>query len=383
MEMTPGAVRNSQRFHLFERVQVFHDGQTIEAFGFDVSAEGMRLRSNRELQPGSQVAVEFSTLSGRIRIERSEVVWAQPFDARAAGHEFPVFAVRFAALEGNALETLKSFLAQATPIWSKPNETSEEADEPSEEQSSPAPAQASLPEIAETNPGRRLRLLASCVAAGVITLPICLAFRSANASAGRAPTVTPKQTTEWAAGNEPANDDVSFLNAPAAPFFDPSAEVLDPTSADDECDESTPGAASETIESVSTEAATTLEAPSEPVPPSEEPAGESVAPRAPVPQPPGSVDVRPDRDAWVLVIWHRHDTAVRAFALTKPPRYVVDVLDPDPPPAEPHGAHAPGMTRLRALAREGFVRYVVDFAGDTVPAATIERDPDSVSVRFR
>jgi hypothetical protein len=401
------AIRDARQFprvHFFDRVRVFLEDQRIEAFGLDVSAEGMRLRSNTSLLPGSRVALEFGTHQGSVRVDEAEVVWAQPFEPINVAGSLPGFGVRFLRVGQGARDNLAGFLAGAVQIRGKaavvasvpeapppepvavpnPVEVSTAPAEQSEPDESANPAAGLPPSMDDvhievdfptpTLRSSRIGPVVSRVALAAVGLAIVFGLGVAihGADATASPPTDFAQQTPLAPPTEarPSQGSASvpplvLIIAPVDPQPAPAlAASVEPKTAPANLVVTT---ADDAAENDSTEE---FEAPVSP--PARGPRAHTL----------GAMEVRPEKDAWVLVIWHRAGLKTKAFALSEPPRFVVDVFDSDAPRTETLDPGVGGVNGIRATAREGFVRYVVDFAEGKVPNSTVFRDPGAISVRF-
>jgi len=98
----------------------------------------------------------------------------------------------------------------------------------------------------------------------------------------------------------------------------------------------------------------------------------------------GSPEFEHTQDGWKMVIASSNQLEVKHFTLKNPPRLALDLQD-----AEYTGdqrtleAPAPFVARVRIGKQEGFVRFVIDFEGQKVPAHKVSPGGKEVVVLFK
>jgi len=103
------------RVDFFSKVKItVPDNSTaIDVFAGNVSAGGMFLRSNRPLDRGRKVGLEFDLNDVLVKVDEGEVVWNKPFEPISIDGSPSGMGVEFKSLSGDSRQQIESFISEA------------------------------------------------------------------------------------------------------------------------------------------------------------------------------------------------------------------------------------------------------------------------------
>jgi uncharacterized protein (TIGR02266 family) len=103
------------RVDFFSRVKVTvpDDSTAIDVFAGNVSTGGMFLRSNRPLEKGSKVGLEFDINNKPVKVDVGEVVWNKPFEPISIDGSPSGMGIEFRSLASDSRQQIESFISEA------------------------------------------------------------------------------------------------------------------------------------------------------------------------------------------------------------------------------------------------------------------------------
>ena len=437
--------RETARVDFFEPVRILiGNDQRLCLFGLDLSADGMRLRSNQPLKRGSRISLEFKTPRGPIKVDEAEVIWSEPFQAINVDGTVPGFGVKFVSVNENAKELLAGHIAESEP--SGPRRLGAKGTAASAPRRTPLPAPAPTdsaemapPTVEEGSP--HAPDASVVVQHGLASEPSQFEGEPAPLDMPLVPgfDIDPSsEASSLSALDEPwpprrarggdANRVASLASKLLAGLLilagvvgvviairgsdaesdrllaaTPRESTPGHSSPQAGVDVATPGAAPRGLPR-GTVAPPVVSAPvvsSVPRPsadakptahkvearnsgkPSTSPARTVAAKPTLASYLPGGMELKNAADSWTLTIRGTSAIKARTFALNQPARFVVDVMNPDyRGKAFSVEPGVKGVGEIRVRTGEESTRYVVDFAGGRVPASTVTRNGDRLVIRF-
>jgi uncharacterized protein (TIGR02266 family) len=108
----PADKRRHRRVDFFNPVKVVvpDDETAIDVFAGNVSKGGIFLRSNRPLNEGQRVRLNFDTGKGPVEVEQGEVRWTKKFEPISIDGSAPGMGVEFQKMSPDAQHNIESFI---------------------------------------------------------------------------------------------------------------------------------------------------------------------------------------------------------------------------------------------------------------------------------
>ena len=114
----PNDKRRHRRVDFFNPVKVVvpDDETAIDVFAGNVSKGGIFLRSNRPLNEGQRVRLNFDTGKGPVEVEQGEVRWTKKFEPISIDGSAPGMGVEFQKMSGDAQHNIESFIDEVIGV---------------------------------------------------------------------------------------------------------------------------------------------------------------------------------------------------------------------------------------------------------------------------
>ena len=427
--------RVHQRIDFFSKVKVVvpDEDTAVDVFAGNVSRGGMFLRSNRPLDRGKRVGLEFDIGEYPIKVEEGEVVWNKPFEPISIDGAPSGMGVQFRSMSDDARQRIESFIDDALEKNPAPESSEIPVSKPAPRDAPPSVKRLSS-SPAPTAPEAETRVPASQPARMKLGIPASgeagenpQADRQKQAQHPREPALPDSQAGGQMAQFStppPAKSRVllfgGFVVLVAVAVFFTLLLVMPLDEAKNEKEKPAP-AASDIKEQGSEKTGKSggektepeegkqgdavpakqpkkdeVEKPAEDSAGAEEhtgPAADKVDEEANRQEKPaesttiptvGRPDFQQTPKGWKMVIESSKPLEVKHFTLKDPPRLALDLQD-----AEYTGdqrtlqAPAPFVARVRIGKQEGFIRFVLDFEGQKVPTHKVSPGDNKIVVLFK
>jgi len=383
-----GNKRVHPRVDFFSKVKITvpDDSTAIDVFAGNVSTGGMFLRSNRPLDRGRKVGLEFDLNDVPVKVDEGEVVWNKPFEPISIDGSPSGMGVEFKSLSGDSRQQIESFISEALGDEHKQDKKEQPASRAmmkldiappaasagSDRQvptAAPDPAQSAPPSMEEEKqmaqlsqpppPRKRAFLFVGFVLlVAVVTFFVLLMIGPFDGTASKPPAqvaVTGRDAGTKDAGMQKAAAGDDKKEVKVAPFKPaPEPEKAQPT----------------TPKKETTKA--------QPLKPKKEPVTAGA----------GAVSVElpvfSESAKGLRMMLHTGvPVEEKHFTLKDPPRLAID-LQGVGFRGRTHSidSPAPFISRVRVGQREGFTRFVLDFTGKKVPGFKLIKGNEGITVIF-
>lgn len=394
--------RSHPRVDFFRKVKVTipDESTAVDLFAGNVSEGGMFLRSNRPLDKGSKIGLDFDVDEGPVRVDEGEVAWSKPFEPISIDGAPAGMGVRFTRMDDASRQRISSFIEEelhnaprsALPANPEPPPASAPVEVPAVPDDkprppAPQPARARLPlsqgaphqpggdavathaeaqgenlMVSEPPPAKSRALMFGIFVLFVAVVTFFTLYFIKPFDQG-----DPQPATNTPAGDE----------APPAPAGTGSAGSGEPAAGKTAPGETqdTPAVKQKPAPLAQNDIEDKPVTEDKPEPDEQEDSAASPGVGAPVFSRAG--------DGWRLELRASGRTATKHFTLKDPPRLVVDFKKATyTGPGHTLDAEPPFVKQVRVGEQPDFTRYVLDFEGATVPKHTLTEHPDGVTVVF-
>jgi uncharacterized protein (TIGR02266 family) len=422
--------RTHPRVDFFSKVKVVvpDESTAIDVFAGNVSKGGMFLRSNRPLEKGKKVELEFEVENQPVKVEEGEVVWNKPFEPISIDGAPSGMGVEFRQMPEDSRNLIENFIDEAlaaeppatTPAESRaePEKTPEEP-EPAPVQQAPSPQPPPPAQTVRQSPARTSPAPARMKLGIPPQEDPAVQVAKPQEPQAAVPHETPRTMEEnrMASLSTPPPRKKSFflfglfvLIVAVATFF---ILMMIMPSEESTGKKDTPKKSADTKGKDSSKAAVKApvapepdkkaDTPVEPDKKGEEPAkvdAKTAVPETGKPEEPESSSTPEAKSAaeerqvgmpvfsesssgWRMVLKANGPVKTKNFTLKDPPRLAVDFLDSGySGDSRTIDSPTPFISRVRVGLQEGYTRFVLDFEGKKIPKHKLVKGKDAVTVVF-